>query len=222
MEFSGNINFYPMPNLTRLTEHTVILADGKFPENPQVINVLKSAKTVVCCDGATNKLVDFGMEPQYIAGDMDSISPELKQRFAARLYHSSDQETNDLTKAVELCAEKGLNSIYIIGATGLREDHMLANISLLADYAEKVKVDMLTDYGLFTPTLSTADFESKKGQQVSIFSLTPDIPLALHGLRYPVVNRPFTSWWQGTLNESLAATFRVEFKHGKFIIFRQY
>lgn len=217
-----NIALYPMPDLKELTGHTVILADGKFPENPQVIHTIKSAETIVCCDGAANKLVSFGLEPTYIAGDLDSITPDLKEKYNDRLYYSPDQETNDLTKAVELCVEKGLDNLYIIGATGLREDHTLANISLLTDYAKTVKVDMLTDYGVFTPILSTAAFESKKGQQVSVFSLTLDSPLILHGLKYPVVNRPFTSWWQGTLNESLGDVFRIEFKDGRLIVFREY
>ena len=211
-----------MPKLDKLAGHTVILADGLFPSNQQVVNLLKTAAIIVCCDGATNKLVAFGLEPSYIAGDLDSITSELKERYAAKLHLSPDQETNDLTKAVELCIEKGLNDLYIVGATGLREDHTLANISLLADYAEKVRVSMLTDYGIFTPILSTTDFESKKGQQVSIFSLTPDCPITLHNLKYPVNNRPFTSWWQGTLNESLGDLFRVEFTAGKLIVFRQY
>lgn len=211
-----------MPRFGKMDGHTVILADGKFPENLQVLDVLKTAATVVCCDGAANKLVDFGLEPSYIAGDLDSITPDLKERYADRLYLSLDQETNDLTKAVELCIDKGFNDLYIVGATGLREDHMLANISLLVDYAQKANVSMLTDYGVFTPILSTADFESKKGQQISIFSLTPNSPLTLHNLKYPVINRPFTSWWQGTLNESLGDLFRIEFTGGKLIVFRQY
>ena len=219
---SNNIVLNRMPKFGEQAGHTVVLADGKFPENQQVLAMLKSAKVIVCCDGATNKLVSYGLEPNYIAGDLDSIGPELKTRYADRLYYSPDQETNDLTKAVELCADKGLDDIYIMGATGLREDHTLGNISLLADYAEQVKVSMLTDYGVFCPILSTADFESEKGQKVSIFSLTPDCPLTLYGLKYPVVNRPFTSWWQGTLNESLTDTFRVELESGKVIVFRQY
>ncbi len=157
-----------MPSFGKLSGHTVILADGKFPDNLQVLNMLKTAAVVVCCDGAANRLAAVGIEPSYITGDLDSITPELKIRYADRLYPSADQETNDLTKAVELCIDKGLNDLYIIGATGLREDHTLGNISLLVDYAEKVKVEMLTDYGVFTPLLSTASFESKKGQQVSI------------------------------------------------------
>ncbi|MDR0661143.1 MAG: thiamine diphosphokinase [Prevotellaceae bacterium] len=211
-----------MPCLQKLAGHTVIIADGKFPENRQVINALRSANTIVCCDGAADRLVNFGLLPTYIAGDLDSISSELKARFTDRLYYSPDQESNDLTKAVELCREKGLNDLYIIGATGLREDHTLANISLLTDYAEHVKVAMLTDYGVFSPILATSDFESRKGQQVSIFSLTPSSPIVLHGLKYPVNNRPFTSWWQGSLNESLGDMFRIEFTEGKLVVFRQY
>lgn len=219
---SANINSYKMPDFGKPDGHIIVLADGKFPENQQVLNLLKTASKLICCDGATNKLVDFGLEPHYIAGDLDSIKPELKERFTDRLYYSSDQETNDLTKAIELCVDKGFDNILILGATGLREDHMLANISLLVDYAQKISVNMLTDYGVITPILSTSYFESKKGQQVSIFSLTPSCPVVLHGLKYPVNNRPFLSWWEGTLNESMEDSFQIEFQNGQMVVFREY
>ena len=67
---------------------------------------------------------------------MDSLSSDLALRFADRIYRDEDQETNDLTKAVKWCNERGYNDIVIIGATGKREDHTIGNISLLAEYAK--------------------------------------------------------------------------------------
>ena len=70
------------------------------------------------------------LEPEAIVGDLDSLSPEIAERFADRLYQDSEQDTNDLTKAVRWCIDKGYEEIVILGATGKREDHTIANISL--------------------------------------------------------------------------------------------
>ncbi|MDR0232427.1 MAG: thiamine diphosphokinase [Dysgonamonadaceae bacterium] len=188
----------------------IILADGLFPSSEQVQNLLKKAETIVCCDGAAQKLLDFGIEPQYIVGDLDSLSKEFKQRFAQKIIQNSDQETNDLTKAVEFCISKNWKQVAILGATGLREDHTLGNISLLCNYKKQLdEVVMISDFGIFTPIFETTIFKSFPEQQISVFSLNPETKLTFKGLEYPVENQSFTSWWQGTLNAALGDSFEI-------------
>jgi len=227
----------------------LILADGAFPTTTHRQELLKRAEAIICCDGAIGKLLDFGREPVAIVGDMDSISPELKAQFADRLHQVSEQETNDLTKAVEYCISKGYDEIAILGATGLREDHTLGNIALLADYAPRLKsVCLLTDYGridafrsgmcvddfnvpgldAMAPEVCTtrngaftvARFQSFQGQQVSIFALTPDAQISSLGLKYSLENRTLTSWWQGTLNESAGEQFSLSIDQGVLLVYR--
>jgi thiamine pyrophosphokinase len=201
---------------------TVVLADGSFPGHAIPLSFLQKADRIICCDGAVENLLKYGLEPDYIVGDLDSISEALKERFSSSLFQSSDQETNDLTKSVRFCSEHCWDEITILGASGKREDHTLGNLSLLADYAEKIKVQLLTDYGVFVPQLESASYESYPGQQVSIFSFSPATLLTAHRLVYPLKNRALTSWWQGTLNEAEADFFTIEMTQGKILIFRSY
>jgi len=201
----------------------VILADGMFPTHPAPLDVLQHADTVVCCDGAASKLMQFGREPDFIVGDMDSLSPLLKERFADRLFSSPDQETNDLTKAVAFCKERHAKRITVLGATGLREDHTLGNIALLSDYTPLFEsIEMMTDYGIFTVMTESGHLSCHKGQQISIFALNPEARLSAEGLKYPISNRTLSSWWQGTLNEALGECFSLCFSEGKWIVFRCY
>jgi thiamine pyrophosphokinase len=202
--------------------HTVIIANGAFPTHAVPLSFLHKASRMVCCDGATEALLEYGLEPDYIVGDLDSLSQELRQHYRHRLHHDSNQETNDLTKAVRFCAERQWNEITILGATGKREDHSLGNIALLADYAGFVKVQSITDYGVFVPLLKTGRFESFAGQQVSIFSLTPGTVFSFRGLKYPVTEQTLSSWWQGTLNEAIGNEFTVEMDVGKALVFREH
>jgi len=202
--------------------HTVIIANGAFPRHPVPLSFLREASHIICCDGATEALLEYGLEPDHIVGDLDSLSQELQQRYSHCLHHDPDQYANDLTKSVKFCAEKQWNEITIIGATGKREDHSLGNISLLADYAAYVKVQLITDYGVFTPLLKSGSFESFAGQQVSVFSLAPDTVFTFHGLKYPITGQTITSWWQGTLNEAIGGDFFVGMDHGKALVFRKF
>jgi len=193
----------------------IILADGLFPASERTRKFLEEAESIVCCDGATQKLLDFGLEPDYIVGDLDGLASQHKQQFASKIVHNSNQETNDLTKAVEFCISKNWKQIAILGATGLREDHTIANISLLCDYKKNLEdVVMISDFGIFTPILETTTFKSFSGQQVSIFSLVPETKLSFKGLQYPVTKQSFSSWWQGTLNAALGDSFEIVL-HGK-------
>ncbi len=191
---------------------TIILADGAFPKSEKLKNLLDNAKRIVCCDGAANKLVDSGREPDVIIGDLDSVRPELKIKYRDILIKVSDQDTNDLTKAVNLCVKNGWKDIVILGATGDREDHSIGNISLLASYSKVANVKILTDYGEFIAINRTAVFNSFPGQQVSVFSICAQLKISSEGLKYPLNEMKLTAWWMGTLNEAVADSFTISFE----------
>ncbi|WP_251620657.1 thiamine diphosphokinase [Odoribacter lunatus] len=209
------MNYYPLLSGDNCPE-TVILADGNFPRHPLARVLLDAAKTVVCCDRAAVALVRHGREPQAIVGDGDSLPEAFCRKYAPLIFRETEQETNDLTKAVRFCLGRGWEDILILGATGKREDHTLGNISLLADYMRQVRVRMLTDYGLFTPVEGDAEFESFPGQQVSVFNMGCT-RLKGENLVYPL--SVFTNWWQGTLNEATGTTFKI-YTDGRLLVYR--
>jgi thiamine pyrophosphokinase len=186
------------------------------------VRYLEEADLIVCCDGAAEKLVSHGMEPGIITGDLDSVSPGLKRKYKSILVHDDDQETNDLTKAVRWCVSHRIKEVVILGATGLREDHTLGNISLLADYNRDLKAIMLTDTGSFRAFDHTVTIDSFPGQQVSLFSLDPGLAVTSTGLRYPLQNIKLTSWWRGTLNEAISDNFTLVCEGGNLIVFMKY
>ena len=200
----------------------IVLADGSFPTHPRPLAALEQASVCVCCDAAALKLLDYGREPDYIVGDMDSLPIEHQTRYANRLIRSDCQETNDLTKAMQFCFAQGHKHIQILGATGGREDHSIANISLLADYTLHAQVEMLTDTGIFIPLTSSATLTTRPGMQVSIFSLDTSLQLQAEGLKYPVEQVHFNSWWKGSLNEAIGTSCRLRFDKGRVLVFLSY
>lgn len=199
---------------------TVILANGQYPTHNIPLSVLQLAKYIVCCDGAIDQLSKCNIDPSAIIGDCDSLSHANKEKYKSIIHKNADQETNDLTKAVEFCIKNNRKNIIILGATGKRDDHTIGNISLLSEYVDIVSVTMITDYGVFVPVKSTSLFESFIGQQVSLFSMQSGT-ITTRKLKYPVTNHTFTNWWQGTLNESLENEFSIE-TTTKVIVYRAF
>ena len=201
---------------------TVVLANGAFPRHAVPLAALRTAERIVCCDGAADKLTAEGIEPSWIVGDLDSASETVRSRYRDKLVRICEQETNDLAKAFRFCVSHGWDQLTILGATGLREDHALGNLSLLVDFAREASVTLLTDTGYFSPVLSSARLASNAGQQVSIFSFDPATALSSEGLRYPLDGLCLNRWWQAALNEASGDSFSLTFEGGPMLVFQSY
>ncbi len=210
----------------------VIVANGAFPSHPLPLAALRGARHMVCCDGAAEKLEAAGFAPEWIVGDLDSLSEASRARYRDRLVAVTEQASNDLAKAFRYCVEQGWRDVVIVGATGLREDHTLGNLAWLVDFAQELQasrardgggsVVLLTDTGIFTPALVSMQFRSHAGQQVSVFSFEPGVQIYAEGLKYALEGVPFTRWWQASLNASLGEAFKLVFEGGPLLVFQTY
>jgi thiamine pyrophosphokinase len=209
-----------------LQRSIVILAAGDFPRAEAPLAALRGADLRICCDSAAEDLVAYGLKPDRIVGDLDSLSVDFQERYADRITHIAEQDDNDLTKAFHLALTLSPSRITILGATGQREDHTLGNVSLLLDYAREAPcpVEMLTDYGRFAAIFDTATLPSQPGQQVSIFAFDNTLKIKSAGLKYPTDQVRFDTLWKATLNEALSEAFTLTLSHpcGVLLFFADY
>lgn len=201
----------------------IIVAAGEFPQRGETLDLLREGDVVVCCDGAVEELIKFRI-PDFIVGDMDSISEENLARFKDIIFSESEQEYNDLTKAVRFTLRHAQNAegplaITILGATGKREDHTLGNISLLMMYADMIpagaKIEMVTDRGRFVPIHGEGVLYVGKGREISIFATDPTLKITTLGVEYPTDEVVFDqwSWWKATLNVAKEDTITFKMNH---------
>lgn len=193
----------------------VILSDGDYPHSEATLRALDEAACIICCDGAAEKLIAHGRTPDYITGDMDSLPEETQERFRDIIRKSSCQETNDQTKAFRLALTLNPERIVILGATGLREDHTMGNVSLLLEYAKVAPcpVSTLTDFGRFEAILDTATLPCRRGQEISIFAFDPTLKITSAGLEYPTDAVVFDNLWKATLNVAAGDSFTLTLSH---------
>lgn len=194
----------------------VVIANGEYPTRKEVLEIINAAPLTVCCDGAADDFIARGGVPDIIIGDMDSLSDENKARYSDIIIHKADQETNDQTKAVQYLLSRGITRIAIVGATGRREDHTIANIALTAVYmAMGAEVVSYTDSGCFIPCRDNKRLQCTPNAQVSIFNINATA-LRSEGLDYPIYD--FTALWQGTLNCCRSGEFTIS-AQGDYIVF---
>ncbi len=201
-------------------KHIVILAAGDFPSHPVPLRALHEADFVVCCDSAYEQWKAESEKrkveiPFVVVGDGDSLSEADKRTLGDRWLEVSEQDYNDLHKAMEWATSRFQLSTFhfqLLGATGRREDHTLGNISYLVTFAEEhpgADIEMLTDHGRFVAMRGSRTFRSFPRQQVSIFSMSPDNAISGTGLRWPLDGFHARRWWQATLNEALGDSFTL-------------
>lgn len=208
---------YPLFTTESLPK-TIVLANGAFPQAPTPLSLINrwsqgtAGYSLTCCDGAVNKLRQYTATlPDAVIGDLDSVSSGLKDLLKGRIHHFPDQDINDLTKTFNyLYSQYGAQDITLLGASGGREDHFLANIALLSGYADRVsELVMLTDEGYFLLLTEPSIIEVLVGQQVSIFNFHQS-PISLRGVRWPLERHTLPQLWNGTLNCATASQIEVE------------
>jgi thiamine pyrophosphokinase len=101
---------------------------------------LADAGLLVAADAGAQWIVDQGVTPHLLIGDMDSISPDLLARLEARGVaierHPTEKDASDVELAVERALGAGADEVVLIGVLGgERLDHELANLFLVADEA---------------------------------------------------------------------------------------
>jgi thiamine pyrophosphokinase len=195
-----------------LSSKIVILANGEKPTHKIPLTILKNAEQLICCDGAVSFLEQQNIIPQIIIGDCDSISLLQKEKYKSIIQIDGNMNYNDLQKAIRYCIANEWKNAVVLGASGLRDDHFLANIGILMHYANQLSLIMVTNYGIFIPINQTTTFESYTGQQISVFSFSPETEITYHGLKYPVQKQKFKELWEGSLNEAVGERFTIEVK----------
>ena len=207
----------------------VIICDGRFPKSEYPRYLIRTADHIICCDGALKKYLRncisiFGEErlPDAVVGDMDSLSESMKEKYRDIIIKIDEQEHNDQTKAFCWTLEnlKDIGTIYIMGATGEREDHTIGNISLLMEYARTydlegmgINVEMISDHSTIFAVTDTFEMECGEGRKVSLFSPDNSLRIRSEGLEWPTDDVVFDNWWKATLNRASQDTVRLEFSH---------
>ena len=198
----------------------IILANGQYPSHPAALNKLQTAGTIICTDGSANKLLENGLAPNVIIGDMDSSTID-QDAFKGLYVKISDQDNTDLDKALEWCKLNSLSPLTVLGASQLREDHTIGNLILLANYSDELDINFVTDYFTITCHQGKRSFTSFKEQLVSILPVEDIQSITTEGLEFPLIDEPFPLSSRGISNRATGHQFIIT-SSGKIWVFRSH
>ena len=177
---------------------TLIITGGSICDDFG-IEIYRSEKwdTVISADSGLNFCYRTGIVPDLILGDFDSASAEIykyyKERFTDRIKKFPVRKDGTDTELAVLAAiEEGSKEITILGATGTRLDHILANIQVMKGALESGVNCVITDphnrVRLIDKDL-TIEKEKQFGDYISLIPFTKEVRgLTLKGFSYCLDN----------------------------------
>lgn len=97
---------------------------------------MRQGDLVIGADGGAARALAWGLVPDVVIGDMDSLADAHRADLLARgcrfVIHPRAKDETDLELALTYAIQEGAQEIIVLGALGGRLDHTLANILLLA------------------------------------------------------------------------------------------
>ncbi len=184
--------------------------------------LLKTKPFIICADGGANKARAFGIMPQYIIGDLDSITQKTRHYFSSvPIIHDADQNSTDLEKVLEHLLTNNFTSAAIIGATGERPDHTMSNFSILLKYHKKLSLQFFDERCTVEIVQKKIRFGAVVGQQISLIPMGTCVGITTEGLKFPLKNESLElGVREGSSNEAIKSAITISMKSGSLLLFK--
>ncbi len=210
-------------------ENKVLIITGGHIELELIRELMEqeSFTMIIAVDHGLLAVDQLGITPDYIVGDFDSVPEELLAKYrdskALTLTFPREKDKTDTEIAIEHALSHKATSLIIIGATGSRLDHTMANLHLLLLPMER-KVDACIIDRNNKIYLKQESFVIEKqkqhGDYVSLLPFSEVVDgLSLMGFQYPLNRIRLTAGSSlGISNEIIMDIGRVEFTKGILLV----
>jgi thiamine pyrophosphokinase len=152
----------------------LIFANGHLPNLDSARAFIQADDFIIAADGGTQHVLDLGLFPHLVIGDLDSLDSPAKflmDQGVQVVQFPRDKNETDLELAIEHAMTLNPTSLIILAALGGRLDQTLANFSLIAD-PKFTSLDIRVDDGV-EEAFFCRNRVSVKGRGGDLVSLIP-------------------------------------------------
>ena len=193
-----------------------------------------SPDVVIVADRGVMAAKELDIIPDYIVGDFDSGDTTVVEYFKSqfevygkpmvRTFNPEKDET-DTELAISLALTLNPKEIVLLGATGTRLDHTMANIELLYRITESgVRARIIDEYNVISIHDKEITLKRDKafGEYFSLIPFTDSVKgLNIRGAKYEVENYILSSGSSlGVSNEFMKNIVKISFGSGILILFQ--
>ncbi len=181
---------------------------------------------VYAVDGGLAVAEAAGIVPDYLVGDFDTADAALVERYESTcvtIRHQPEKDATDTELAVDEALAKGADRIILLGATGSRLDHTLANFHMLYRILLQGKKGWILNENNRI-SLHDKSFTCKReelfGTYVSFLPFFGEVTgVTLKGFKYPLSGKTLTAGISlGISNEGQEEILEVSFLSGYLLM----
>ena len=199
----------------------LIVANGAWPKSFKVEEAFAEYEHVLALDGAANRMVDAGIVPTAIIGDLDSVDNTTLEHCKANgslVIHTPNQEQSDVAKGLHWAEKTYPNEqIELIGIEIGRYDHNLAAYSALFECNTSARI-LMDGWSALRVNSIPNNIEVRKGAIVSLIPFGNVTGVSLQGCEYSLENASMTTGTQGVSNKAIDATIVVSVQSGDLLL----
>jgi thiamine pyrophosphokinase len=201
-----------------------VVGAAPIEENP-FSNVDRNQRFVICADGGYDTLAKFGIVPDLLVGDFDSMQSEIPADIPTiRLKREKDD--TDLFVAVKAGMRLGIREFELYGVLGgERFDHSYANLCTLKYLCSQGCRAFISDgcRRVFLLCGGRLTVNGMKGAILSVFPFAcASCEVSYVGLKYPLENATLSSEIPlGVSNEVMEDTAQITIHNGNALIIVQ-
>ena len=208
----------------------VIIISGGHMDDVFALNYLKENKydCMIAADAGMDFLYRNHLIPDVVVGDFDSVKSEGLQYFKGLndvqiIQLNPVKDDTDTEFAIREAIRRGATEITLLGATGTRLDHVLANIYLLGIGLElQVDIQIVDAHNRIRMIDRCLEIEKSKqfGSYVSVLPVKADAKgVTLEGMKYPLEHADFSCFSSlGVSNEIVADVAKIQVEKGFLLV----
>lgn len=204
----------------------LIISSGTITDYDMLKVVVKESDFIICADGGMDHIIKINELPDLVLGDLDSISQNglryIEEKNILIQKFPSIKDATDTGLALEYLIENGFKDITLMGVTGTRQDHTMANIFLLNHLHEKgIKGKIVDDNNTIYLVDKYLELEYIEDSFISIIPITEEgIEVSLIGFFYNLdnINIKFGST-HGVSNKIVEEKGIIKIHKGKALVF---
>ena len=187
----------------------VTLAGGGILDRHMLVEAQALAPHLVAADGAADRLAEWGLMPDAVIGDMDSLTDPKAWHARTRVVHLSEQDTTDFEK----CLYATEAPLYVAtGFTGRRVDHMLAVFHAMLRRPEKPVVVLGEEEAMAFVPQRGITLDLHPGAVVSLYPILPARGTISEGLQWDLAGLDLAPGQRiGTSNRAAAPRIHLGF-----------
>ncbi len=202
----------------------LIISGGHVSHDLLLMLLKNNYDYVMAVDHGMDALWVLGYNPDVILGDFDSCNKNAIDYFrreqVLEIRFNAEKDMTDTELALEKMIEKGITSADMVGTTGTRLDHTLANLMMLFKYENRINLTVLDKNNRIFVAKKFMEINKEGYHYISLLPISNKVTnVNLSKVKYPL--REATLLRESSYavsNEMVNQVCQLTFEDGKMLV----